>query len=70
MDLAVKDLGFAHELGDELGVPLELATLVEEIFARGREAYCGSAWSTMIVKLLEDQLATNLRAPGFPAALA
>ena len=70
MDLAVKDLGFAHELGDELGVPLELATLVEEIFARGREAYGGSAWSTMIVKLLEDQLDTNLRAPGFPAALA
>ena len=25
MDLACKDLGFAHELGDELGVPLELA---------------------------------------------
>ena len=70
MDLAVKDLGFAHELGDEFGVPLELATLVEEIFKHGREAYGGSAWSTMIVKLLEDQLGTNLRAPGFPAALA
>lgn len=69
MDLAVKDLGFAHELGDELGVPLELATHVERIFARGREAYGGHAWSTMIVKLLEDELQTDLRAPGFPAAL-
>ena len=28
MDLACKDLGFAHELGEELGVPLELASLV------------------------------------------
>jgi 3-hydroxyisobutyrate dehydrogenase len=69
MDLAVKDLGFAHELGEELGVPLELAALTEEIFARGREAYGGGAWSTMIVKLLEDELGTDLRAPGFPAAL-
>ena len=25
LDLACKDLGFAHDLGDELGVPLELA---------------------------------------------
>jgi 3-hydroxyisobutyrate dehydrogenase len=69
MDLALKDLGFAHELGDELGVPLELAALTEEIFARGREAYGGDAWSTMIVKLLEDRLGTDLRAPGFPASL-
>ena len=38
MDLACKDLGFAHELGDELGVPLELATLVEQTFIRAREA--------------------------------
>ena len=38
MDLALKDLGFARELGDELGVPLELGSLVEEIFARGRAA--------------------------------
>ena len=69
MDLALKDLGFARELGDELGVPLELATLVEETFARGREAYGGDAWSTMVVKLLEDELGTDLRAPGFPARL-
>jgi 3-hydroxyisobutyrate dehydrogenase len=69
MDLAVKDLGLAHQLGAELGVPLELTTLVEEIFARGSEAYGGSAWSTMIVKLLEDEVGTDLRAPGFPAAL-
>jgi 3-hydroxyisobutyrate dehydrogenase len=69
MDLALKDLGFARELGREFGVPLELATLVEETFVRGREAYGGAAWSTMVVKLLEDELGTDLRAPGFAATL-
>ena len=66
MDLACKDLGFAHELGDELGVPLELANLVEQTFIRAREEYGGAAWSPMVVKLLEDALGTDLRAPGFP----
>ena len=54
IDLACKDLGFAHELGEELGVPLELASLVEQTFLRAREEYGGSAWSPMVVKLLED----------------
>ena len=49
MDLALKDLGFARELGDELGVPLELATLVEETFvarrARPTAARRGRRWS-------------------------
>jgi 3-hydroxyisobutyrate dehydrogenase len=69
MDLALKDLRLAHALGDEVGVPLELATHVEEIFARARAAYGGDVWSTMVVKLLEDELGTDLRAPGFPATL-
>ena len=29
----------------------------------------GGAWSTQIVKLLEDAVGTDLRAPGFPARL-
>ena len=36
MDLAVKDLGFAHQMGREFGVPLDLAGLTEQIFARAR----------------------------------
>ncbi len=66
LDLACKDLQFAHELGRELGVPLELGGVVEQIFVRAREQYGGSAWSPMVVKLLEDALGTDLRAPGFP----
>ena len=69
MDLARKDLYFAHQMGREFGVPLELGGLTEQIFARARAAYGGDAQSPMVVKLLEDAVGTDLRAPGFPAEL-
>jgi 3-hydroxyisobutyrate dehydrogenase len=69
MDLALKDLGFALELGREHGVPLALAELVTGSFTRAREAYGGAAQSSQVVKLLEDALGVDLRAPGFPARL-
>ncbi len=69
LDLACKDLGFAHDLGDELGVPLELARLVEQTFSRARAEYGGDAWSPMVVKLLEDAVGTDLRAAGFPSRI-
>jgi 3-hydroxyisobutyrate dehydrogenase len=69
MDLACKDLGFASRYGRELGVPLELGGLTEQIFSRARAQYGGGAWSTQVVKLLEDALQTDLRAPGFPPVL-
>jgi 3-hydroxyisobutyrate dehydrogenase len=69
LDLAAKDLGLALELGRETDVPLELAPLIDEIFARARERYGGSAWSPMVVRLLEEQVGLDLRAPGFPATL-
>jgi 3-hydroxyisobutyrate dehydrogenase len=50
-------------------VPLELAGLVEATFLRAREEYGGAAWSSQVVKLLEDALGVDLRAPGFPAQL-
>jgi 3-hydroxyisobutyrate dehydrogenase-like beta-hydroxyacid dehydrogenase len=69
MDLACKDAGFAIEFGRRFGVPLRMATVMEQIFREGRERYGGSAWSSMIVRLLEDAVHTPLRAPGFPARL-
>lgn len=69
MDLALKDLGFATAMGEQFGAPLEIAAHVQEIFRRGKAAYGGDAWSTQIVKLLEDQTGTDLRAEGFPAKL-
>jgi 3-hydroxyisobutyrate dehydrogenase len=69
MDLACKDLGFATQFGRELGVPLDLAGLTEQTFIRARSQYGGGAWSSQVVKLLEDALGTDLRAPGFPDEL-
>ena len=70
LDLALKDLGFAMNFGKEFGVPLDLASLTNQTFMKGKAAYGGSAQSTQIAKLLEDLLNTDLRAPGFPARLA
>jgi 3-hydroxyisobutyrate dehydrogenase len=69
MDLALKDLGFALQMGREFGVPLEVAGLVEQTFVRSKARYGGGAWSSQVVKLLEDAVGTDLRAPGFPATL-
>ena len=69
MDLALKDLGFAMGFGREFGVPLDLASMTQQTFLKGRAAYGGAAQSTQIVKLLEDVLGTDLRAAGFPARL-
>ena len=70
MDLALKDLGFAMQFGRAFGVPLDLASMTEQTFVKGRAAYGGAAQSTQIVKLLEDALGTDLRAAGFPARLS
>jgi 3-hydroxyisobutyrate dehydrogenase len=69
MDLALKDLGFATGFGREFGVPLDLAGMVEQTFIRAKAQYGGGAWSSQVVKLLEDALGTDLRAPGFPEKL-
>jgi len=69
MDLALKDLGFAVAMGKEWGVPLDLASMVNQTFIRGKAEFGGDAWSTKIVKLLEDAVGVDLRAPGFPARL-
>jgi 3-hydroxyisobutyrate dehydrogenase len=69
MDLACKDAGFAVEFGRRYGVPLRIAGAMEQIFIEGRARYGGGAFSSMIVKLLEDAVHTPLRAPGFPARL-
>jgi 3-hydroxyisobutyrate dehydrogenase len=69
MDLACKDLGFALGFGRDFGVPLDLASMTHQTFIRARSAYGGNAWSPQVVKLLEDAVGTDLRAPGFPDEL-
>ncbi|MGF1611217.1 MAG: NAD(P)-dependent oxidoreductase [Kiloniellales bacterium] len=69
MDLACKDIGFATQMGRDFGVPLKLAGVTEQLFIEARQHYGGDAWSPKVVKLLEDALGEELRAPGFPARL-
>jgi len=69
MDHEVKDVSLFDELGKNLGVPLELSPLVVEIMRDGLRRYGPRAWSSMVVKRLEDACDTDLRAPGFPEVL-
>jgi 3-hydroxyisobutyrate dehydrogenase len=48
---------------------MRVASMTAQTFIRAHEVYGGDAWSTMVVKLLEDALKTDLRAPGFPDEL-
>jgi 3-hydroxyisobutyrate dehydrogenase len=69
MDHEVKDVTLFDELGTKLGVPLEISPLVVQIMQDGLEKYGARAWSSMVVKRLEDACETDLRAPGFPSEL-
>lgn len=69
MDLVVKDMSLFDGLAQRLEVPLELSPLVLKIFKEGQQRYGSRAWSSMIVKRLEDACGCELRAPGFPAQM-
>ena len=66
MDLVLKDMGLFQSVADRAGVKLELSPMFLDIFADGQERFGARAWSSMIVKRLEDACGTDLRAPGFP----
>jgi 3-hydroxyisobutyrate dehydrogenase len=69
MDLVVKDMSLFNNLSKKGNVPLEISPIVLNIFKEGQKKYGSRAWSSMVVKRLEDAYNTNLRAPGFPAEL-
>ena len=69
MDLVLKDMGLFDGLAQRLEVPLEVSPLVLDIFRDGRARYGDRAWSSMIVKRLEEACGLELRAPGFPAEM-
>ena len=69
-DLGLKDLGLVTELGRNLEVPLQLTTLVEQMFKASRERYGGSAWTPHVVKMMEDATGESLRAPGFAEVIS
>ena len=69
MDLVVKDMSLFQQLADQHGTPAELSPLVLDIFRRGERLYGSRAWSSGIVRLLEDECGVELRAPGFPVEI-
>jgi 3-hydroxyisobutyrate dehydrogenase len=69
MDHEVKDLALFDALGEKHDVPLELSPLAVGIMRDGLERFGPRAWSSMVVKRLEDDCGEELRAPGFPDEL-
>ncbi len=69
MDLVLKDTGLFDELAKKLNAPLEISPKVVEIFKDGKKKYGSRAWSSMIVKRMEDLNNINFRADGFPNEL-
>ena len=69
MDLVLKDMGLFAEVAERANVPLEVSPLVIDIFKDGQERYGPRAWSSQIVKRLEDACEIELRGVGFPAQI-
>ena len=69
MDLVLKDTSLFDQLAKKLKTPLEISPKVVEIFKDGKEKYGSRAWSSMIVKRMEDLNKINFRAEGFPDEL-
>ena len=69
MDLVLKDTGLFDELAKKLNAPLEISPKIVEIFKDGQKKYGSRAWSSMIVKRMEDLNKIDFRAEGFPKEL-
>ncbi len=69
MDLVLKDTGLFDSLAKKLNAPLEISPKIVEIFKDGQKKYGSRAWSSMIVKRMEDLNKINFRAEGFPDEL-
>jgi 3-hydroxyisobutyrate dehydrogenase len=69
MDLVEKDMTLFNNLSKKLGAVLEISPLVLNIFKDGRDKFGPRAWSSMIVKRMEDMCNITFRAEGSPAEL-
>ncbi|WP_440926100.1 NAD(P)-dependent oxidoreductase [Candidatus Pelagibacter sp.] len=69
MDLVLKDTGLFDNLAKKLNAPLEISPKMVEIFKDGQKKYGSRAWSSMIVKRMEDLNKIDFRAKGFPDEL-
>ena len=69
MDLVLKDTGLFDNLAKKLNAHLEISPKIVEIFKDGQKKYGSRAWSSMIVKRMEDLNKIDFRADGFPEEL-
>ena len=69
MDLVLKDTGLFNNLARKLNAPLEISPKIVEIFKDGQKKYGSKAWSSIIVKRMEDLNKIDFRADGFPDEL-
>ena len=69
MDLVLKDTGLFNNLAKKLNAPLEISPLIVKIFEDGQKKYGSRAWSSMIVKRMEELNNIDFRADGFPGEL-
>jgi 3-hydroxyisobutyrate dehydrogenase len=68
MRLVTKDLGLAVDLARDVGMPVELTALVEQIHRRARAAYGDDAGEISAIRLYEDLAGVRLRLRGSPGA--
>jgi 3-hydroxyisobutyrate dehydrogenase len=59
--LACKDLGLAVDLAGQVGVPVELSAVVEQVYRRARAQYGDAGGEMLPVKLYEDLTGHPLR---------
>ena len=69
MDLVLKDISLFYKLSNHYGIPVEISPILIRIFKEGSKKFGQRAWSSMIVKRLEDYCETNLRVDGYPNEL-
>ncbi len=63
LDLAHKDLRLALQLGDETGVPLMFGGLLVNLMREARAKGYGGQDSSVMMRLLEDAMQTEVRVP-------
>ncbi len=69
MDLVLKDTSLFNDLANKLNAQLEISPIMGDIFKDGQKKYGSRAWSSMIVKRMEDLNKIDFRTDGFPEEL-
>ncbi|MCC7368616.1 MAG: NAD(P)-dependent oxidoreductase [Chloroflexi bacterium] len=63
LDLGAKDLRLGTSLAKELGMPLDIANLVEQRFIEAQSRGWGGLHADVVVKLIEERVGVELRLP-------